>query len=237
MILYTGALTVGLYFLLARSVDIWRNYGYRYCMLDCVNRLGKADIYLFVYLPLTLILTVKDNRIYRQPAMLVQYGRLETMWKSIFWKLVWMAVVFSAIYSNVCCILSGLSASEISNWHRTSGSFYLETEQLYEGTVGKVFLFFFLMNAIKTILVLVIAFLAGLTFKRLVLCLALFVGDAILEWIHPETMLFFNLFSISRCNFKWDGMVYLLTGCALTLCAVIYMTGRNYWKKREFYGS
>lgn len=236
MILYTGVLTAGLYCLLAVSVRIWRNNGYQYCMLDCMKRLGGADVFAFLYLPLVLIPAGMDNRIYKQPAMLVQYGRLEDMWHRIFWELFWKSVVFSVIYSSICCILSGLSASEISNWHRITSGFYQETGCLYEGTVGKIFLLFFLMNMIKTLIVLTVLLLAGVSFKKLVLCLALLTADVILEWIYREMTLFFNLFSISFCNFKWNGTSYLLMICSLTLCAVVYILGKSHWKKREFYG-
>lgn len=201
-----------------------------------MKRLGGADVFAFLYLPLVLIPAGMDNRIYKQPAMLVQYGRLEDMWHRIFGKLFWKSVVFSVIYSSICCILSGLSASEISNWHRITSGFYQETGCLYEGTAGKVFIIFFLMNMIKTLIVLVVLLLAGVSFKKLVLCLALLTADVILEWIYQEMTLFFNLFSISFCNFKWNGTSYLLMICSLTLCAVVYIMGKSHWKKREFYG-
>lgn len=204
-------------------------------MLDGMYRLAVPDVFGFWYLPLTLIISGMERKGHQKTVMVVQYKSLEVMWNKQYVQELKNSLICSVLYSTICCVMSGLTAWEVSNWHLENSIFYQETGQCYGGTVFAVFLLYFFTNFIRTLGVQTLMLYGEMHDRRKMIFVIFLSGIVVLEWMFPNLSLYFNLFSISWQNFANSSQKYVLMAAGPALMWVMYSAGKVQWKKREFY--
>ena len=234
---FCAVLTAAVYLFLASQVSVWRHSGAAYCMLDCMHALEAPERFGLLYMSLTLWIAAGYKKIYTQPGFVVQYGSLDRLWKGLYTDQIILSVLAGSFYSGIACFFSGMASACVNNWNSTQSMFYQKTEMTYEGSVLLVMVMFFLMNILKTALLvlgidLLEEWLGSFLYGYMALGFLIVV-----EWIPPQPELFFNRFSVSQKNFASSGSVLLLPAVGIAGLLCMFYVGRKIWRKKEFYGA
>ena len=233
--IYTLAMAFAVYGFLALQVQIYRESGQYYCMLDCMHKLAAPWDFGLFYLPVTSGYILMNRKAYQYAGFVIRYHRIEEAWKAAFRERAVRSGLCSGIYSIISCLFSWLSTYEVTNWETENSIFGQVNGGIYEGSPAVVILAFFIFNFIKTFLAVLFLVLLEIWCKGLIQGYLVLGTIMVVEWCSEDVGIFLNLFCIKYGNFRFPWTVWLLIGGGSLLILGAYLTGRNVWKDKEFY--
>lgn len=236
-VLFAGfavAMAVGVYCFLAVQLSMLYSYGFDCCLLDALNQLEKPWNFGIYFIPASAAILLAGRREFLYPAFVIKYQRSVQIWKSMFWSAVGKAALLSLIYSGISIFFSALSVTEVCNWSQPGSLFYAATETIYEGNAWYVLVLFLFFSFLKTALVALSLLLAEQMLGSLTGGILFWSSLFIVEWLLPQMCFFLNLFSIAPQQFQNPLTGFTLTVVGIGLLAVLYFTGRWYWREKEY---
>ena len=234
-VIYLCMISAGIYCFLGLQINIWRHNGQNWCMLDCLHKLEQPWNFGFFYLPVTSWFVLMLKGVYTYPVFAVQYVRTDFLWTKLFSWIFGMSVLCGTYYSMAACMFSGLASPVVSNWTDAGSIFVGVNNEPYMGRVSWVICAYFLMNILKTLVMLCFLLLVEECLKNPVWGYLAFGVVTVAEWCLEGLRIFLNVWTISQKHFKRPLTIFSLLLAAIMAAVIVFFLGRWIWRRKEFY--
>lgn len=234
-LVYGILMILAIYGFLGKQISVWDACGMPYSAADCLTVVCQPYVLGMFYIPLTVGLIIKNEDSRLKKVFIVQFVHRKNIWKWQFKRVMLSSFYCSTYVTIVSLAIGALSSSEWINWGSRYSIFFVEVEQLYQGTFIFIAILFLFFTWFKTVLLSMI-FLCTEWFggRRIYTWLSV-ICLAIVEWCISNSKIFFRLFSVVRTNFKYRYEMPGIVILSILLIILVYKVGKKGVERKEFY--